>query len=415
MVAIRVYISVFVFFALTCQLLPQDNQIETKKLELIKLKDEISRLEKDLEQKKAKEKKSIEDYDNISKQSFLVNKLIANLRAEENQKQSEIEKLTGEIKSIEDEINTLQKNYSKYVVASYKYGNYTEWESILDAASFQQAVIRLEYLKRFSAKRKIDLIEYQKNKDDLKIAKEKLQKEKEEKRILTDQKVIEEKSLERKLGEKKIIIKAIKKDKSKLAKAVNEKRKSEQKIKDLIIKLVEDAERKEKEAELKKTETIVRTEKKTTKEVPQGEYNIDLNTSKFNSFSELKGDLNWPISNGKIVKRFGENKNEKLNTVTVNYGIDIKASGDLSVKCVAEGVVSAVEWLPGYGTVLIMSHKGNYRTVYGHLSQVFVNEGDKVKTGGVIANIGESVEGNILHFEIWNARQNINPEIWLRK
>ncbi|HMN49138.1 MAG TPA: peptidoglycan DD-metalloendopeptidase family protein [Ignavibacteriaceae bacterium] len=379
------------------------------------MKNEISRLEKELEQKKAKEKKSIEDYDNISKQSFLVNKLIANLRAEENQKQSEIEKLTGEIKSIEDEINTLQKNYSKYVVASYKYGNYTEWESILDAASFQQAVIRLEYLKRFSAKRKIDLIEYQKNKEELKIAKEKLQKEKEEKRILTDQKVIEEKSLEKKLGEKKIIIKAIKKDKSKLAKAVNEKRKSEQKIKDLIIKLVEDAERKEKEAELKKTETIVRTEKKTTKEVPQGEYNIDLNTSKFNSFSELKGDLNWPISNGKIVKRFGENKNEKLNTVTVNYGIDIKTSGDLSVKCVAEGVVSAVEWLPGYGTVLIMSHKGNYRTVYGHLSQVFVNEGDKVKTGGVIANIGESVEGNILHFEIWNARQNINPEIWLRK
>lgn len=415
MVALRFYISFFVFLALTCQLLPQDNQIETKKLELSKLKDEISRLEKELEQKKAKEKKSIEDYDNISKQSFLVNKLIANLRAEENQKQSEIEKLTGEIKSIEDEINNLQKNYSKYVVASYKYGNYTEWESILDAASFQQAVIRLEYLKRFSAKRKIDLIEYQKNKDELKIAKEKLQKEKDEKRILTDQKVIEEKSLEKKLGEKKIIIKAIKKDKSKLAKAVNEKRKSEQKIKDLIIKLVEEAERKEKEVELKKTETIIKTEKKTTKEIPQGEYNIDLNTSKFNSFSELKGDLNWPISNGKIVKRFGENKNEKLNTVTVNYGIDIKASGDLSVKCVAEGVVSAVEWLPGYGTVLIMSHKGNYRTVYGHLSQVFVNEGDKVKTGGVIANIGESVEGNILHFEIWNARQNINPEIWLRK
>jgi murein DD-endopeptidase MepM/ murein hydrolase activator NlpD len=116
-----------------------------------------------------------------------------------------------------------------------------------------------------------------------------------------------------------------------------------------------------------------------------------------------------------VVRKFGESLNPKLKTLTVNYGIDIRASGDMSVKCVAEGVVSAVEWLPGYGTVLIISHKGNYRTVYGHLSDVFVKEGDKVNTGGMIAKVGESLEGNILHFEVWNGRQNVNPEIWLRK
>ena len=64
---------------------------------------------------------------------------------------------------------------------------------------------------------------------------------------------------------------------------------------------------------------------------------------------------------------------------------------------------------------MIVSHKGNYRTVYGHLSEVFVKEGDKINTGGAIGKIGESVEGNILHFEIWNGRQNVNPESWLRK
>ena len=414
MVTLRIYISVFFILIFSCQLLPQDNKIEAKKSELSNLKDEIVRLEKELEQKKAKEKKTIEDYENIGKQSFLVNKLIARLRSEENQKQIEIDNRLKEINAIENEIDLLQKNYSKYVVANYKYGNYTEWESVLDAASFQQAVIRLEYLKRFSLYRQRDLIEFEKNKEYLVTAKVKLEKEKEEKKILSSQKELEEKSLEIKLSEQKKILNTLKKDKGKLAKSVKEKRKSEQKIKDLIVRLVEEAER-EREAELKKSKTVISNKKGTIKETTESEYNFDLSTSKFVSFAELKGKLNWPISKGKVVRKFGENKNQKLNTVTVNYGIDVKTGGEQSVMCVAEGVVSAVEWLPGYGTVLIISHKGNYRTVYGHLGEVYVNEGDKVNTGGVIGKVGESLEGNILHFEIWNGRQNINPELWLKK
>ena len=184
--------------------------------------------------------------------------------------------------------------------------------------------------------------------------------------------------------------------------------------------MVEEAEvkrKREEELRLKKPETVVANETSTItkKETETSEYNFDLSTSNFASFSELKGKLNWPISRGKVVRKFGESLNPKLKTLTVNYGIDIRASGDMTVKCVAEGVISAVEWLPGYGTVLIISHKGNYRTVYGHLSEVFIKEGDKIKTGGVIAKVGESVEGNILHFEVWNGRQNVNPEIWLKK
>jgi septal ring factor EnvC (AmiA/AmiB activator) len=414
MVAFKFYIPIILFFFLSCQVFPQDNQIESKKHELSKLKEEINKLEKELAQKKAKEKKSLKDYENISKQSFLVNKLIANLRSEEKQKQLEIDKTLKEIKSIETTIDILQKNYSKYVVSNYKYGSYTDWESVLNASSFQQAVIRLEYLKRFSARRKIDLIELEENRKNLIIAKEKLEKEKAAKAILSAQKENEENVLNKKMVEKKKILNAIKKDKNKLAASVKEKRKSEQKIKDLIMKLVEEAE-KRREEEIRRSKELASKENKTEKTSTSKEYNFNLSTSKFASFSELKGKLNWPISKGRIVRKFGENKNSKLNTITLNYGIDIKAAGDLSVKCIAEGVVSAVEWLPGYGTVLIISHNGNYRTVYGHLSEIYVNEGDKIQAGGVIGNVGESLEGNILHFEIWSARQNVNPELWLRK
>jgi septal ring factor EnvC (AmiA/AmiB activator) len=406
----------FILFLSHCSVtLAQTKQLESKQEELSKVKEEITNLEKELQQKNKKEKESTEAFENIGRQSFLMSKLISTLRSEENLKQSEIDEQISNINSIENEIIILQDNYSKYVIANYKYGSYTEWESVIEAASVQQAILRVEYLKRFSKKRENDLNRLNENKKNLITAKEKLLKEKELKRILTEQKIVEEKGLEKKLVERKKILSALKKDKKRLTKRIDTKRKAEKQIKNLITKLVEDAERERKEAELNKNETIVTTEKKPFKEITQPEYNIDLSTIKFSSFAELKGKLNWPVSKGKIVRKFGENKNKSLNTVTVNYGVDIKAAGDLGVKNVAEGVVSAIDWIPGYGTVIIISHKGDYRTVYGRVSEVYVNEGDKIKTGSLLAKVGESLDGNLLHFEIWNARQNVNPGLWLKK
>ncbi len=163
-----------------------------------------------------------------------------------------------------------------------------------------------------------------------------------------------------------------------------------------------------------KANTIEKTNDATV-EADNTNYNFDLSNSDFNSFSKLRGNLNWPILHGRVVNEFGENVNSKLNTVTLNYGIDIKATSDLNVKAVADGIVSVIDWIPGYGSVVIVTHKDNYRTVYSHLDEIYVKEGDKVRTGNLIAKVGESLDGSILHFEIWNARKNQNPEVWLAK
>lgn len=424
MVGRSFYIISSVILITLLSVFAQDSKIDKQKKELQKLKDEISELETDLAQKNKKEKKSLEDLENINKQNFLLSKLLTTLRSEENQKQIEIESTTKKISNIEKEIEQLQENYAKYVKATYKRGSYTDWESIINSESFNQAVMRLEYLKRFSVSRKKDLEKLETNKKDLVTARKKLEIEKHEKENLTKQKESEEIVLKKKIKDQKNILTEIKKDKKKIQKSVSDKRKSEQKIRDLIVKLVEDAEkkriaeenkRKEKEKELeKKKEVVVSKDVKTKKEVESKDYNVDLSTNEFSAFAKLKGNLNWPITKGKVVRKFGESLNPNLKTVTVNYGIDIKASGDLTVRSVAEGVVSTVEWLPGYGTVLIISHNGNYRTVYGHLAEIFVKEGDKIKSGSSIGKVGESVEGNLLHFELWNSRQYVNPESWLK-
>ena len=81
----------------------------------------------------------------------------------------------------------------------------------------------------------------------------------------------------------------------------------------------------------------------------------------------------------------------------------------------AEGIVSAIDWVPGYGSVLIVTHRDEYRTVYGHVTDLKVREGDKVTPGKILGSVNESLEGKILHFEIWNERNYQNPEQWLAR
>ena len=385
----------------------EEDQIEEKKSQLFQLRNEIAQLENELSQKSQKEKESFEALENYNKQAFLLNKVINKLRKDEAVQQKEINRLRKDIKTIEEEIELLKDNYAKYVIALYKKGSYNELESIVNAESLRQAVVRIHYLRKFSERRKFDLQEFILKKQILFSAKSKMEIEKKKKAILVAEKKSDEKQLKSKLEKRRTVLSSIAKDKAELQKTLNIKKQSQEQIKSLIAKLVEEAERKRKLLLASKDGEIV----------SESEFMEDysLNTSTFSSFTELKGKMLWPLHNGKIVKEFGQNRNAELKTVTVNYGVDISTKNDLNVRCVAEGIVSAIDWLPGYGSVIIISHKGDYRTVYSHLAEIYVEEGDRIATGKVIAKIGESVDGKVLHFEIWNSRTNQNPEEWLAK
>jgi septal ring factor EnvC (AmiA/AmiB activator) len=425
------YILILIFM---CSLLisaQEKKQLEQKKAELSGLKKEIAELESELNSKTAKEKESYAAVENYSRQNFLMNKLVSKLRTEEKQKEEEIASGMGEIKRLEQEIKQLKDNYARYVLSIYKNGKESELAGIFDSKSIEQAILRYKYLQKFTDSREKDLKELRLNKNRLVEAKARLETEKKEKEVLVSQKESEEKQLQVKLAEGKKILSRIRNDKAELKKDLNAKRNAESKIRNLITKLIEEAERKRKEeaarlAELERERIEkAKPEKEKVKSAPvkavppateiTEEYDVNLSTSSFASFSALKGKLNWPVSGGKIVKKFGENRNAALNTITLNYGVDIQAKSDLSVKSVAEGVVSAIDWIPGYGSIIIITHKGDYRTVYSHLSEIHVKEGDRVKMGTVLAKIGESLDGNILHFEIWNSRSNQNPEVWLAR
>jgi septal ring factor EnvC (AmiA/AmiB activator) len=406
MVAKRLYIIPFLLLSFLTPIFSQVEQIDAKKEELARIKGEIYELELELKEETSLEKESVKVLENFNKQSFLLNKLITNIRREEQDKQTQINKRTRIIKSIETEIEVLKINYARYIVAIYKKGSLNELESVMDSESLQQAILRIQYLKKFSDRREKDLKELEIKKDELETAKVLLQQEINDKRLLAEQKKAEEKVLQTKLAERKKILNNVRQDKANLQATLDAKKEAQSRIKNIITKLIEEEEnRKQQLASVDGTDII--------EETTGMEY--DLNTNTFSSFEQMKGEMIWPLHEGKIIGKFGEHKNNVLNTVTLNYGIDIEAKQDKNIRCVAEGVVSAIDWLPGYGSVIIVSHNEDYRTVYGHLEEIFVQEGDQVKAGTVLAKIGESVDGKVLHFEIWKARLNRDPELWLAK
>lgn len=390
---------------------PQSEDIYKKESELSSIKTEIKSLESELASKSAAQKKSFEAVENLNKQNFLINKVLGELRTEINKKEAEIKIVERKIAQTESEVKILQDNYAKYVKAIYKKGQYNELESLFDASSLQQAIMRTYYLQVFSKQREKDLIKLQRKKSELDESKSKLKKERNEKLLLAGKKDDEKKILTQKLNEKKKVLKSIEKNKNELKKLLTAKKESQKKIELLIVQLIE------KEAAGNKDQ-FATNEKSTGENKIRDEnvsYDIDLNTSSFASFAELKGKMIWPLHKGRVIRKFGENKNKSLNTVTLNYGVDIKADKDKNVRSVGEGVVAAIDWLPGYGNVIIVSHKNDYRTVYSHVSEIFISEGDKVKSGSVIALVDEGIDGYVLHFEIWEGRDKQNPESWLAK
>jgi septal ring factor EnvC (AmiA/AmiB activator) len=342
----------------------------------------------------------------------LINKILGELRNEIRKKEREINNVEKKITQTESEIKILQHNYAKYVKAIYKKGQYNELESLFDASSLQQAVMRTYYLQVFAKQRKKDLTKLEDKISELDESKALLKKERNEKLLLAEARDGEKKVLTQKLNERKAVLNSIKKNNKELKKVLVAKKEAQKKTEQLIAQLIEreEAANKEQLASIDKTSG----DKKIIRDENAG-YDYDLNTSSFASFVELKGKMMWPLHKGKIIRKFGENKNKSLNTVTLNYGIDIKADKDKNVRNVGEGVVAAIDWLPGYGNVIIISHNNNYRTVYSHVSEIFVSEGDKVKSGSVLAIVDEGIDGYVLHFEIWKGRDKQNPESWLGK
>jgi murein hydrolase activator len=126
--------------------------------------------------------------------------------------------------------------------------------------------------------------------------------------------------------------------------------------------------------------------------------------------------LPWPV-HGQVLTRFGSQKHPQFGTTVFRRGIDIAARIGDEVRAVAGGVVVKADWFKGYGRLVIVDHRDGMYTLYGNLSQVTVNNGDRVEGGQIIGLAGDtgSLKGAKLYFEVRRNGEAEDPLLWLAK
>ncbi len=133
-------------------------------------------------------------------------------------------------------------------------------------------------------------------------------------------------------------------------------------------------------------------------------------------FGTLRGRLPWPTE-GRIIAAFGAQVHPRFGTRTFRNGVDIEANEGRDVSAVFTGHVIYTGWFKGYGNLIILDHDNEYYTLYAHMAEVGVKEGDDVRQGQRIGTVGDtgSLEGPRLYFEVRYQGKPQDPEQWLRQ
>ncbi|MBN1480758.1 peptidoglycan DD-metalloendopeptidase family protein [candidate division KSB1 bacterium] len=368
---------------------------EKSQKELEALQKEIARYEQELSQKKANEKSTSNLIAGLDREIDVTSSLLFTLRKDLNQQEIQIKSRTQQLTELEEQIEKLRALIKKRLITFYKHGRRRDYEMLLTNGSWEKANIWLKYQKLVahndrrnfeSLSEKVELLHSEQRQLNQDIAQKEQMLDEQERR--TEQ-------LKASRTKRQNVLQVIRKDRAYLEQHVQELENAQQRIRGLI-------ESREKE----------RTDKQ--RQISHKKESVIPRVTRDYSFANLRGHLPWP-TNGNIISHFGKQRHPTLNTVTENLGIEIRAPLGTPVQSVDAGQVQTITWQRGRGNIIIISHDEGYYTVYTHLADIRVNVLDYVETGQVIGTVGDSgsLNGPVLHFQIWKNTDNLDPEDWL--
>jgi murein DD-endopeptidase MepM/ murein hydrolase activator NlpD len=118
--------------------------------------------------------------------------------------------------------------------------------------------------------------------------------------------------------------------------------------------------------------------------------------------------LAWP-TNGTITSGFG------YRWGALHAGVDIANDVGTPIRAAKSGTVILAGWNGGYGNCIVIDHGGGFSTLYGHMSRLRASEGQAVKQGELIGDMGSTGNstGSHLHFETRFGGNPDNPMKYL--
>ncbi len=291
------------------------------------------------------------------------------------------------LNALEGELGALKREYEARATHVYMHGRMHDLALILAASSINQMLVRIRYLQRFAQERRRKLATIEQASERVFQQRDALQAAAEETEVLLAAAEAEEEVLQTQLSERAQLVQRLRRQRSSLESTIAENKSLRDELRALISR-----------ASSSGSSTRTRSEP----------------TNMSGSFSQNKGQLPWP-SEGVVLEPFGEVVNPLHGTVTNNPGILLATAAQAEVKAVFSGQVLSIEYMPEFGTFLVVEHNNGYQTVYGNLSMTNVTEGDYVQAGEIIGRSGTDYEprGRAVFFGVFGENGEQNPESWL--
>lgn len=357
--------------------------------------EKIKEVEKILTETAARKSNSLGELSALSQRIIEQEKLIASIRSEVAFLNSEISENNDIIEALRDDLAKLKKEYAAMIFAAQKANNSTTRLTFLfSSQSFDQLVMRLKYMEQYGETRKLQADQIEKVQDELTGQVRQIESQREEKNRLLHDQLDENTNLANLKKKQNALVKALEKEEKKLKRDLEETKKSlavlDKKINELI------REEMEREAALA---------------AAAGSRNLELSSS----FEDNKNKLPWPVASGFISQKFGRQNHPVLKGIVLqNDGVNIQTRENEKVRCVFEGEVRKVAFIPSFGSTVIIKH-GEYFSVYTGLKEVFVKSGQKVTTNQEIGTVISNNDGiSELRFRIHKNTTALDPQAWLR-
>ena len=121
-----------------------------------------------------------------------------------------------------------------------------------------------------------------------------------------------------------------------------------------------------------------------------------------------------PVLEGRVTSDFGMRLHPILKRFRHHPGVDFAAKTGTPIYAAADGIVKFASYNGGYGRYVSIDHLYGFETRYGHMQQILVRPGQRVKRGDRIGLVGKSglATAPHLHFEVHFKGQEVNPELY---
>ncbi len=418
--------NIVVFSFLNFSVSAQETREDLEK-QRTQLKKEMDQTQKLLNSNKIKTKENLVQWKLINDKVNLQNRLIENISKDINILDNNIYTNQREINQYNKLLDTLKEEYAKSMVYAYKNrNNYDFLSFIFSAASFNDAIKRIAYLKYYRTYREKQGENILRTQELRRQRLNELGSIKEKKNEVLKTKDREMSALETQKGEKDRIVNDLKKEGKQLNNQLTNFKKQNAKVERAIAATIKKARDDARKAAIKNSNVTTVTTKPNNERPTTPNTRIEPerapeptllnagNIELYENFKKNRGMLPWPVDKGVPILHFGSNKLPSGSTIVVT-GLTVATDIGSNVKAVFDGEIIKIVFIEDMQVVIIQH--GEYFSTYSNLGSVSVKTGQNVKTGQVIGKAAANLDGNgAIDLYINDEKgNNIDPEKWLKR